>query len=249
MASDPSGTVDKGNVYEKVVGTPLGSGGALPPPRISAAVVLWRRVEGGGPDDVEVYWVKRAEALAFMGGWHAFPGGGLAKPDAALPVSGAPQLGSDAPPGGGTAGIPAGPRRAEPGPPAGARRLRPARAVRGDGHPPLHAHRRSRGYGGAPAGPAGWRAQILRRSPDPGGEARRLPPGLRRPLGHAPVRAHPVRQPLLPSGMAAGRLLRARRPPGRSSNTAPGSTPPRRGRPGTAATCWPRRRSSTSWRC
>jgi ribonuclease/clavin/mitogillin len=109
MASDPSG-----NVYEKVVGTLLGGGGALPPPRISAAVVLWRRVEGGGPDDVEVYWVKRAEALAFMGGWHAFPGGGLAKPDAALPVSGAPQLASDAPP---AAGLPESLRDLdEPGP-------------------------------------------------------------------------------------------------------------------------------------
>jgi glyoxylase-like metal-dependent hydrolase (beta-lactamase superfamily II)/8-oxo-dGTP pyrophosphatase MutT (NUDIX family) len=91
-----------GNVYEKVVGTPLSSG-ALPPARISAAVVLWRHVEGGGPDDVEVYWVKRAEALAFMGGWHAFPGGGLSRSDAGLPVSGQPQLASDAPP---AAGIP-----------------------------------------------------------------------------------------------------------------------------------------------
>lgn len=98
MASDPSG-----NVYEKVVGTPLGGADALPPPRVSAAVVLWRRVEGGGPDDVEVYWVKRAEALAFMGGWHAFPGGGLSRSDAALPVSGAPQLAPDAPP---AAGLP-----------------------------------------------------------------------------------------------------------------------------------------------
>lgn len=97
MASDLSG-----NVYEKVVGTPLGSD-ALPPPRVSAAVVLWRRVEGGGPDDVEVYWVKRGEALAFMGGWHAFPGGGLSRSDAGLPVSGAPQLASDAPP---AAGLP-----------------------------------------------------------------------------------------------------------------------------------------------
>jgi hypothetical protein len=67
MADDRSG-----NVYEKIVGTPLSSG-ALPPPRVSAAVVLWRRLEGGGPDDVEVFWVKRAETLAFMGGWHAFP--------------------------------------------------------------------------------------------------------------------------------------------------------------------------------
>src|ERR1700712_2830178 len=87
---------DAGNVYEKIVGTPLSSG-ALPPARISAAVVLWGRVEGGGADEVEVYWVKRAEALAFMGGWHAFPGGGLSRSDAALPVSGQPQLASDAP--------------------------------------------------------------------------------------------------------------------------------------------------------
>ena len=99
MASDLSG-----NLYEKVVGQPLsGESPALPPPRISAAVVLWRWQEGGGPDDVEVYWVKRAEALPFMGGWHAFPGGGLSRSDAGLPVSGAPQLASDAPP---AAGIP-----------------------------------------------------------------------------------------------------------------------------------------------
>src|SRR3954471_8538793 len=91
MASDLSG-----NVYEKVVGKPLQEGG-LPPARISAAVVLWRHVEGGGPDDVEVYWVKRSEALAFMGGWHAFPGGGLSRSDAGIPVSGQPQLASDAP--------------------------------------------------------------------------------------------------------------------------------------------------------
>jgi glyoxylase-like metal-dependent hydrolase (beta-lactamase superfamily II)/8-oxo-dGTP pyrophosphatase MutT (NUDIX family) len=90
MAEEPSG-----NVYEKIVGTPLSSG-ALPPARISAAVVLWRRCEGCGPDDVEVFWVKRAETLAFMGGWHAFPGGGLSRSDAELPVSGQPQLASDA---------------------------------------------------------------------------------------------------------------------------------------------------------
>ena len=98
MASDPSG-----NVYEKVIGKPLGGQSGLPPARISAAVVLWRRREGAGPDDVDVYWVKRSEALPFMGGWHAFPGGGLSRSDAALPVSGVPQLASDAPP---SAGIP-----------------------------------------------------------------------------------------------------------------------------------------------
>jgi glyoxylase-like metal-dependent hydrolase (beta-lactamase superfamily II)/8-oxo-dGTP pyrophosphatase MutT (NUDIX family) len=110
MADDVSG-----NVYEKVVGQPLGpEPGALPPPRISASVVLWRRLEGGGADDVEVYWVKRAEKLAFMGGWHAFPGGGMSRSDAALPVSGEPQLGSDAPP---AAGLPESLRDLdEPGP-------------------------------------------------------------------------------------------------------------------------------------
>ena len=87
MAVDSSG-----NVYEKVVGTPLGEGG-LPPARPSASVVLWRRREGGGPDDVEVYWVKRSESLSFMGGWHAFPGGGMSRSDAALPLSGEPQHG------------------------------------------------------------------------------------------------------------------------------------------------------------
>jgi endoribonuclease LACTB2 len=110
MADDLSG-----NVYENVVGRPLGAeSGALPPPRVSASVVLWRHLEGGGADDVEVYWVKRAEKLAFMGGWHAFPGGGMSRSDAALPVSGEPQLGSDAPP---AAGLPESLRDLdEPGP-------------------------------------------------------------------------------------------------------------------------------------
>jgi glyoxylase-like metal-dependent hydrolase (beta-lactamase superfamily II)/8-oxo-dGTP pyrophosphatase MutT (NUDIX family) len=97
MANETSG-----NLYEKVVGRPLGpSPGVLPPARVSAAVVLWRRT-GDGPTDVEVYWVKRAEALPFMGGWHAFPGGGLSRSDAGLPVLGEPRTG-DAPP---SAGIP-----------------------------------------------------------------------------------------------------------------------------------------------
>ena len=99
MAGDLSG-----NLYEQVVGRPLGpEPGALPPARVSAAVVLWRRLEGGGPDDVEVFWVKRAESMPFMGGWHAFPGGGMSRADAGLPVSGQPQLAADAPP---AAGMP-----------------------------------------------------------------------------------------------------------------------------------------------
>jgi ribonuclease/clavin/mitogillin len=110
MAGEPSG-----NVYENVIGQPLaGESPALPPLRVSAAVVLWRRREGGGPDDVEVYWVKRAESLSFMGGWHAFPGGALSRSDARLPVSGEPQTAADEPP---AAGLPESLRDLdEPGP-------------------------------------------------------------------------------------------------------------------------------------
>ncbi len=95
-----------GNLYESVLAglaaAPAASGAAnLPPMRASAAVVPWRRTaaaaSGGGSDSgsgggggLEVFWVKRGEALAFMGGWHAFPGGGLARTDAGIPVLGAP---------------------------------------------------------------------------------------------------------------------------------------------------------------
>ncbi len=99
MADAPSG-----NLYETVIGQSLaGESPSLPPPRVSAAVVLWRWREGAGPDDVDVFWVKRAESLPFMGGWHAFPGGGLSRSDAQLPVSGEPQTGAEAPP---AAGLP-----------------------------------------------------------------------------------------------------------------------------------------------
>ncbi|MEJ2084530.1 MAG: MBL fold metallo-hydrolase [Acidobacteriota bacterium] len=57
------------------------------PPRASAGVVLWRQ----GTSGVEVFWVQRAEELAFMGGWYAFPGGGLSKRDVEVPVSGQPR--------------------------------------------------------------------------------------------------------------------------------------------------------------
>jgi len=57
------------------------------PPRPSAAIVPWRRSPGGA---LEVYWVQRAEALRFMGGFHAFPGGGLSRSDGPIPVAGQP---------------------------------------------------------------------------------------------------------------------------------------------------------------
>ncbi len=88
-----------GGLYEKVLaGLAGGAGGPagpapldLPeerPPRGSAAVVLWRRTPAGG---IEAWWIRRAPGQRFMGGWHAFPGGGLAASDAAVPVAGRPR--------------------------------------------------------------------------------------------------------------------------------------------------------------
>ncbi|MEM8960008.1 MAG: MBL fold metallo-hydrolase [Acidobacteriota bacterium] len=59
---------------------------ATKPPHPSAAVVPWRRID----DTVEVYWVRRNPTLRFMGGWWAFPGGGLDRGDAARPITGMP---------------------------------------------------------------------------------------------------------------------------------------------------------------
>ncbi len=74
---------------------------AEPPPpapiRASAAIVLWR-ANPAAPSGIEVYWVKRSEALKFMGGWHAFPGGGLSRSDAAIPIAGKPAGLDEAPP-------------------------------------------------------------------------------------------------------------------------------------------------------
>ncbi|HZF11224.1 MAG TPA: MBL fold metallo-hydrolase [Thermoanaerobaculia bacterium] len=87
------------SLYEKVLRQLAAEGrgqanpaAALPPPRASAAVVPWRR----SGSRLEVYWVRRSPELAFMGGWHAFPGGGLAKTDAQVPVAGAPRGLADA---------------------------------------------------------------------------------------------------------------------------------------------------------
>jgi glyoxylase-like metal-dependent hydrolase (beta-lactamase superfamily II)/8-oxo-dGTP pyrophosphatase MutT (NUDIX family) len=77
------------SLYEKLLADPLGF--STPPPqapRVSASIVPWRVGDSG---EIEVYWVRRAAELAFMGGWHAFPGGGLSRSDAALPVRGMPR--------------------------------------------------------------------------------------------------------------------------------------------------------------
>lgn len=75
------------SLYEEV----LAAAGSKPliesrPPRASAAIVPWRR----RGSQLEVFWVRRADSVPFMPGWHAFPGGGLAKGDAALPIDGTP---------------------------------------------------------------------------------------------------------------------------------------------------------------
>lgn len=85
------------SLYELVLnnlsGGPAGRS-FLPPVRPSAAVIPWRRGERG----IEVYWIRRADAIPFMGGWHAFPGGGVSKSDAALPVTGRPAGAGEGPP-------------------------------------------------------------------------------------------------------------------------------------------------------
>jgi 8-oxo-dGTP pyrophosphatase MutT (NUDIX family) len=54
------------------------------PPALAATVVLHRRAPA-----LEVFWVQRADALQFLGGFHAFPGGRADRGDAATAVQGA----------------------------------------------------------------------------------------------------------------------------------------------------------------
>ena len=83
-------TNEGGGLYERVLAG-LGKDAGLPelrPPRASASIVLWREDPDRG---LEVFWIKRAETLAFMGGWYAFPGGGIARTDGAIAVEGRPR--------------------------------------------------------------------------------------------------------------------------------------------------------------
>lgn len=57
-------------------------------PKDAAAVILIR--QDTDPDNPEVYWVKRSDKLAFLGGFHAFPGGQIDADDAAVDVRNAP---------------------------------------------------------------------------------------------------------------------------------------------------------------
>src|SRR5260221_13273305 len=58
---------------------------AMSAPRVSlaATIVLFRRAPG-----LEAYWVRRADALQFLGGFHAFPGGRMSRSDRDVPVRG-----------------------------------------------------------------------------------------------------------------------------------------------------------------
>ena len=56
--------------------------------RDAAAVILLR--QNTDPANPEVFWVKRSDALAFLGGFHAFPGGQIDAGDAEVDVRNAP---------------------------------------------------------------------------------------------------------------------------------------------------------------
>jgi endoribonuclease LACTB2 len=57
-------------------------------PKDAAAVILLR--ENTDPNNPEVFWVKRSDKLAFLGGFHAFPGGQIDRDDASVDVRNAP---------------------------------------------------------------------------------------------------------------------------------------------------------------
>src|SRR4051812_7190446 len=50
-------------------------------PKDAASIVLLR-----SPEDPHLYWVRRSDSLAYMGGFHAFPGGQRDSGDADIPV-------------------------------------------------------------------------------------------------------------------------------------------------------------------
>jgi len=57
-------------------------------PKDAAAIILLR--QDTNPDNPEVFWVKRGAKLAFLGGFHAFPGGQIDATDAEVDVRNAP---------------------------------------------------------------------------------------------------------------------------------------------------------------
>ena len=63
-------------------------------PKDAAAVILLR--QNTDPQKPEVYWVKRSEKLAFLGGYHAFPGGQIDANDAEVDVRNSPDAATSA---------------------------------------------------------------------------------------------------------------------------------------------------------
>ena len=57
-------------------------------PKDAAAVILIR--QDTDPNNPEVFWVKRSDKLAFLGGFHAFPGGQIDSDDASVSVLNSP---------------------------------------------------------------------------------------------------------------------------------------------------------------
>lgn len=57
-------------------------------PKDAAAVILLR--PHCDPNDPEVFWVKRSESLAFLAGFHAFPGGQIDSTDSSIAVRNSP---------------------------------------------------------------------------------------------------------------------------------------------------------------
>src|SRR5678816_120237 len=57
-------------------------------PKDAAAVILLRH--DTDPDNPEVFWVQRSHKLAFLGAYHAFPGGQIDACDAEVDVRNAP---------------------------------------------------------------------------------------------------------------------------------------------------------------
>jgi len=63
-------------------------------PKDAAAVILLR--QDTDPQKPEIYWVKRSEKLAFLGGYHAFPGGQIDATDAEVDVRNSPDAATSA---------------------------------------------------------------------------------------------------------------------------------------------------------
>ena len=57
-------------------------------PKDAAAVILLR--QNTDPENPEVYWVQRSHKLAFLGGYHAFPGGQIDATDVEVEVRNSP---------------------------------------------------------------------------------------------------------------------------------------------------------------